>query len=484
MKYFSFWTFVFVLAGMLFCLPAGAEPSLAGDPFAPSESQPDTLKGDPFAENKNVLQASSKNSGRGILDFLKKGWMESRNQFRMHDGRAISARQRLWLETGGALSFWDTGKTGGEKSGPGPVRFFLSGSLDADPAAASLSDNHSKVTAGIHEAYITFEGSSIDVILGKKMVRWGTGDGINPLDLINPVDHLDPLASGRGDNRLPVLLGQAVCSLPCPDWMQEMALEAVMEPLAKVNTLPGKGSAWESLALKKMRRSEALGLFDLAGQDKPAAWFEDGKYGLRLAATFDGWDLGIAGYTGMKNNPVFSGKIQDNGRITITPKHPRINAIGLSFAKGLNRSTIRGELAVKPSFPLQKASALLPNYTRTTMIEAVMGFDRTFSLNRYVNLQYFATCIPDNSNTMQKKWEHGMTFEFSDLFFSDDLKLGISGIAGFSGQGLCVQPYAEYKLGDHWFIAASVFLFEGHDKGEYGQFDSRDFASLRLRWSF
>ncbi len=478
MKYFYFWvvTILFFLKATFFCLTVEAQQSVAGDPFA------ETLAGDPFVENLSLQQESPKEPEQRVLDFLKKGWIESRNQFRLRDGRAISARQRLWIETGSSFSFWSNDKK--DKAALSSARFFLSGSVDSDMAAASLSDDHSDFTAAIHEAYITFEGTITDVIIGQKMVRWGTGDGINPLDLINPLDHLDPLASGRGDNRLPVLLGQAVFSLLCPNWIQEMTLEAVIVPLAKVNTLPGKGSAWEPPPLEKMRLSSEQGIFYLEGQDKPASWFEDGKYGLRFAATFDGWDLGIAGYTGMKNNPVFSGKIQDDGSIIITPKHPRINALGVSFAKGLNRSTIRGELAVKPSFPLQKTSAFLPDYTRTTMIEFVIGFDRTFSLNRYVNLQYFFTCIPHSSKTINKKWEDGITFELSDLFFSDDLKLGISGIAGFSSQGISIQPYAEYKLGDHWLINASVFLFGGSDKGTYGQFDRRDFACLRLRWSF
>ena len=38
----------------------------------------------------------------------------------------------------------------------------------------------------VNEAYLTIDTERIYLILGKKMMRWGTDDGINPMDLINP----------------------------------------------------------------------------------------------------------------------------------------------------------------------------------------------------------------------------------------------------------------------------------------------------------
>ncbi len=225
----------------------------------------------------------------------------------------------------------------------------------------------------------------------------------------------------------------------------------------------------------------------LAGQDKPQNWFADGKYAMRLTATAAGWDFGLIGYSGACNTPVFTGSITDGGRVQITPEHPRITAFGVNFAKGLERSTLRGELAIKPDYPLQKntaANGLLPDYKKENMLEGVIGFDRTFGINRYVNLQYFAIYIPHNEMVVNPRYKHGITYEISDFFLQDDLKLGVSGIIGFSGQGWTIQPYGEYKLGDNWLLAASIFLFAGDEDGSYGQFDRRDFATLRLRWSF
>ncbi len=495
-----FWTYPAVIllfwASWSCAFAAEAVETLVGDPFA-EHSPPAPLPGDPFAESPAVSSlpgdpfaendagrdgAAAEDLAHNENMFLQKGWLESRNQFWGCNGRAFSARQRLWLEGGTAFTLGAASEDDG--AGPATARVFFSGSVDYDAAAADLSSDHDELSAMLHEAYLSVEGRSVDLALGKKMVRWGTGDGVNPVDLINPQDHRDPLASGRSDNRLAVFLLQGIVSLPVPEPVQELTLEAVAVPLAEVSTLNAADSAWEPLALQNIRAAEQQGLLSLADQEKPERWFKDGKYGLRLAATTGGWDLGLTAYSGMKNVPVFTGALDADNRLRITPVHPRINAFGVSFAKGIHRSTLRGELALKPRYPMQKEGTLVPGYSRRSLIEGVVGFDRTFALNRYLNLQYFAEYVPEDNGVTGRGYSDGLTFECSDLFFNDDLKLGISGVVGFSGQGWAVQPYGEYHIGDNWLLAASLFLFHGDESERYGQFADRDFVSLRLRYSF
>ncbi len=462
---------------------AGAEKALPGDPFAESlipdsaETSPETATSSGWAGEERPVLSS--------LPFVQRGWLESRNQIRLRDGRGLSTRQRLWLE--GGHSFWhDQPERKPEDRKDTALRVFLSGSLDWDAAAASLTEDNEAFSATLHEAYLTFESEHADLMLGQKMARFGTGDGINPLDLINPLDHRDPFASGRSDNRLPVFLGQGLFALPKPTFVEDLSLQAIVVPLARVTKLPGRGSAWEMPGLRSLRQSSDRGLVRLAEQDRPKSWFEEGKYMLQLNATLHGWDFGLAGFAGPADTPVLTGRLNAQGERIITPEHPAMSALGLTFAKGLNRSTLRGELALKPAFPVQKKSetGALPDFARRDMMEGVIGFDRTFALNRYLNLQYFATVIPDDADLNQSGLAHGMTYEVSDQFLDDDLKLGISGIIGFSGQGWTVQPYAEYRIGDHWLLTASVMLFNGNDEGTYGQYGTSDFATLKLRWSF
>lgn len=465
-----------------------AEPPLAGDPFAaPPDSTGASLQGDPFADNgfenmpKNVSgdEMSSGAQKKPPWPFLQKGWLESGNQIRTRDDRAISLRQRLWLEGGHSFSPIGAKKSRNTISS---ARCFLSGSLDHDAAAASLSSDNDDLSADLHEAYLTIDTENADFLLGRKMVRWGTGDGINPLDLINPLDHRDPFASGRSDNRLPTFLGQGSFSLPTPGPVQELSLEVVVAPLAEVNRLSAPGSAWESEPLREIRLAENQKTLELAEQELPNQWFEEGKYLLHLAATWNGWDFGLAGYSGLRNDPVLVGSIDDEGKFRITSQHPQMTAVGLTFAKSLNRSTLRGELAFKPSYPMQKNDNVSIDFYRKDMIEGVIGIDRTFSTNIYINMQYFSTFIPENID--KKKIENGVTYEISDLFFKDNLKIGVSGIIGLSKQGWTIQPYTEYQIGDDWTVTLSILIFEGKKEGIYGQYDDNDFISLKLRRTF
>ncbi|PID44312.1 MAG: hypothetical protein CR981_01465, partial [Proteobacteria bacterium] len=124
---------------------AQENPSLPGDPFAETtDPSPASLTGDPFSEKSTHWNQSNAAKLKQSKDtFLYKGWLESRNQFWLRNKRPFSTRQRLWFEGEGAF-------TGETVSGNAAVqrrapRFFLSGSLDFDPAAADLSTDHNRL---------------------------------------------------------------------------------------------------------------------------------------------------------------------------------------------------------------------------------------------------------------------------------------------------------------------------------------------------
>jgi hypothetical protein len=456
-----------------------------GDPFGSG------LKGDPFADDPAFLSEPDNGADKKNPEIVSMrqsrfnlhGYLESRNRIRAENGEAMSTRQRLFLEI-------DAAYIKNSASGiPAPFRFYGSGVLDIDPAAADISDDNDDVRLYPEEIYLTLDTTDLDVILGRKMLRWGMGDGINPMDLINPPDHRDPFASGRADTRIPVLLCQAVWQLPTLAFFQETSLEGVFIPLARVYQLPAPGSDWESPGIRSLREAHAQGLLVLNGQDKPDAYFRDGEFGLRLAATFSGWDLALIGFYGYVDSPVFERStvaVSENQKIFhITPIHPAFKAIGINFAKGLERSTFRGELALKPDLPVMlKDSTAVPGYERHCVYECVLGLDRNFGTNLYTNLQYFFTAVNDAQGLAMDSFDHGITYEINDKFFNDDLKAGIRGIASFSGQGWTCEPYVEYKLGDNLLLAVSALFFQGSENGHYGQFTNNDAFTFRIRYSF
>jgi hypothetical protein len=497
-RHLSVWLLILILSPAL--SHAQQQPtsgtSLPADPFAGEDLQMPAsgeVPGDPFANEPafqkignadDAVQKRSENTLGKAFGFDLHGYLESRNRLRTGaDHKFISARQRLWLEIDGDL-FPD--RVRGNAS---QMRFFASTALDLDPAAADLSDDHDPIRVHPEEVFVTLDTDKIDVILGRKMLRWGTGDGINPLDLINPLDHRDPVASGRADTRVPVILGQTIARLHTIGPLQEATLEGVVVPLARVNKLNAPGSAWESQSLKALREAEAQGSLLLESQEEPDEFLQDAEFGLRLAVTFSGWDLALIGFFGHLDSPVFARDrvvVPGGDEIPrLTPVHPTFSAFGISFAKGLDRSTFRGELALKPNLPVMLADqTAMPGYVRRPVVEGVMGVDRTFGTNLYTNLQYFCTFIEDARDLARDRYNHGMTYEIHDLFLRDDLEAGVRGIVSFSDQGWTCEPYAELSLGDDWLVAASLLFFEGSESGSYGQFTDNDALTIRLRYSF
>jgi hypothetical protein len=184
------------------------------------------------------------------------GYLESRNQLRIKEmDKPISLRQRLWLDC---------------YLGQDWIRGFASAYFDYDPAVPDWTDDKDELYyVELNEAYLTVDTERMDFIFGKKMMRWGTGDGINPMDLINPRDYRDPIASARADARLPILLADGIFLLG------PVTLEGVLIPKAEVNEFPLSDSPWEPKGLRDMRRSAESGEIVLSPGEEPDDWFKE-----------------------------------------------------------------------------------------------------------------------------------------------------------------------------------------------------------------
>jgi len=458
--------------------------------MVPSAAAQETLPGDPFtAPGKATAPGNSPAPGAEETAepaLGLHGYLESRYQAYLRDGSEASARQRLWLEVQGrALG----GGDGADDPDASSLRLFSSAGLDGDPVAGRLSDDQKTFRAHLEESYLTLDTRQVDLMVGRKMLRWGTGDGVNPMDLINPVDHREPVSSGRADARVPVELGQLIINLPTGGAVQEATLETVYIPLARIYRLSASGSPWEPYGLRALRRAENEGYLALADQQEPDHAVDDAEAGLRLGVTTNGWDLAAIGFHGVSDNPIFDYRTTEADGATlplVTPVHPHFTAWGVNVAKGLERSTLRGELALKPDLPVMLEDVSTGHdWVRRPVLEGVAGFDRTFGLNCYVNVQYFWNAVLEQSDNLARDaFTHGATAEIYDLFLQDDLKAGVRGTVSFSKQGSVSELFAEYSIGDDWLLAASLMLFEGPRDGNYGQYSNNDCLTLRLRYSF
>ena len=438
------------------CLPSTA-PATEEDPL--EEMDLDLLTEDILSEDTVKLLSIG-------------GYLESRNQLRAKAmDEPISLRQRLWLDC---------------YLGQNWIRGFASAYFDYDPAVRDwIDDNDELYYVELNEAYLTVDTERMDFIFGKKMMRWGTGDGINPMDLINPRDYRDPIASARSDSRLPILLANGIFLLG------PVTMEGVLIPKPEVNKFSLPNSPWEPEGLRELKRSAESGEIVLAPQEKPDTWFKNSEFAFRVSTVWHGFDLALLYYNGYTDDPVYHRDYLTDGRMRFTTRYHRYQAYGFNFAKGFERATVRGELAVKPEL-LFSIDPNDPSYNEDSdglvarnLYQGVIGIDSTFFTNLYVNLQFFADIIEDGQEALAaRRKTHGITFEISDKFLDDDLTSGFRGMYFTSNEGLAAEIFAEYKLSDHWQIAPGYMSFSGPKDSRMGQFRKNDMVYLRLRYSF
>lgn len=431
---------------LLLCLTTGS--AAEGDPLADM---------DLGATNASANQPQQK-SGLSLYGLSLSGYVETRNQIRLRDiGEPLSLRQRVWLESPFVY---------------GPFHAFVSGLAEAEVAAPLWTGRHSVARIELREAYVLWDTSWFDLTVGKKLVRWGVTDGVTTLDLINPVDTRDPIANARTSTRLPVPLIDMELALG-----HGLTAEAVVIPRAEINKLPGFGDPWEFPGLHRLRKEARRGALTLA-VDTPRS----PEFAFRLTQYQSGYDFGLAYYSGFVDAPVFAAQFTAASPPRVTIRYPYFQAYGANVAIGLPRSTLRGEFAYKPRFPFSRATG---SFVKRDYLQTVIGWDRTFFTNLYVNLQGFSNNILNAARLLvQDAHSYGFTFSVSDKFLRDDLTAGLRGLYGINDNGVALELFGEYALGDHWKINAGVLFFEGEKDRGVGVFDRNDFFSLRTAYVF
>lgn len=424
--------------------------ALAGDPLA--------LQGDVFAVPETEFS--------DVPDYSIGGYMESRNQFSLNQPETpTSLRQRLHLEGSGHY---------------GALSAFASVRAEYEAAASQWeAQPHRASQVQVHEAYMTFDSENIDVIAGRKIHRWGTGDGINPMDLINPADTRDPFASGRADNRVPSLL------LSITGHAAGWALESVFLPLATVSDIPAQGNPWTGSGMDSLHEARDRGEINL-NHERPEDWFSQVAFGERLSTHAAGWDLSLMAFSGYTTAPVWYPESASAGAgMDYTARHPHFTAYGASFARGLGAaSTVRGEVACKPDYSMNLAGWTTP-FTGD-LWQGVLGWDYDLDGRYYFNFQGFMDRYGgmDSSGNRQIRTWHGMTYEVSAKWLRDDLKTGIRGRIYTSEDGMLNELFVEYSLGDNWKFLSGIMLWDGPNDGALGRFSASDQVYCTIRYSF
>lgn len=430
-----------------------------GDPFAGEAGSFDSLIDDAVGEAPVATEEKNFNLG---------GYLESRNQLSLVDfEKPISLRQRLRLEGNWRHDDFSA---------------FISTDTDLEAAAYTWDGDHRVKSFEVKECYLTYDTGSLDMFVGRKIHRWGTGDGVNPMDLINPLDVTDPVAAGNADNRVASFLMSTTVSTD--SW----SLEGVLLPRGAVNEQLHKGNPWTSKTLRGLYSMEKEGSARLDSRDVPDEWFRDMEYGGKFSTFVGKVDISFLFYSGFVNSPLYKYKDIAGSDPSYTPVYPEFTAFGFNFATGIgSASTLRGEIAYKPAYPVYVVEG--DGIGRRDLWQGVLGWDYDLDGEYYFNVQAFMDLIAGNifgeSGTVNSpRSRYGMTYELSGKYFNNDLETGIRGSVYASDDGSLTDVFCEYLFGDNWKLTTGVMIWTGSETGLMGQYDSNDMLYLNLRYSF
>ncbi|MEM7100028.1 MAG: hypothetical protein AAF541_17305 [Pseudomonadota bacterium] len=389
---------------------------------------------DPFDFDLTASESSN-------LAWHVSGYVESRNQYFEDSNNWNSNRVAGYVEVK-----WE----GEEKAG---LQWRAYGSVISE-YDEETRDYRDPARTEVKEVYLLRDGDQVDVTIGKQRVAWGTADGVSTIDRLNAVDFRDPIGNARTASRRPSWLVRTEAKL------SSGILEMVWLPRGRDRKLPEYGSPWEPADLRALRNQERLGLISLDLEDP-----HKDEWGVRYSSYGEGIDWSVAYFNGYTDGGVDLKQV--GNRLRFTPEH--VETINVSGALGLTSSTLRAEVAY--------TTGLVVDGVTNDIWQVVLGWDRTFLANLYVNLQLFydeRTATPD---------DYGATFVVSNNAFDDAATYGLRGQVGKDGQ-LAIEGYFEFDVRDNLTLSTKYLVFDGEAGTALYDYRDNDFLELTLRWDF
>ncbi len=342
----------------------------------------------------------------------------------------------------------------------------------------------------------------LDVSVGKRMIYWGKGDEIRPLDRVCSEDLTAFYYYDKNDRKTGIR-GLFVDAA----FHEKLRLEAFWSPYFEKSRIPGPGSYFEPAAMKTF--VDAGGVL---GDDQSNGWQSDAALGGRLLFSVAKTDVGLYAYRGIDPNPTYGiSRIvtavpipfppyimpMDPTPVEITPFHPTVTMLGFDFERVFGPTVLRGEMAYLPqgyytAVKWRDQADLLYQYPRglkeTRPFQYLIGIDKNdlFVHNLFLNIQYVGAFISDYDNNLDaNQFTHGMTctvrYSFMDSRFQTRWRL----FANLTDGDYRNLLEFSYKPVNWAMISVGGIWYGGGDKTDsFGQYDNNDFLYTQVKVIF
>ncbi|NLG85477.1 MAG: hypothetical protein GX493_12925 [Firmicutes bacterium] len=355
----------------------------------------------------------------------------------------------------------------------------LKGSLASSGAFESRLKIDGTGAITLREAFLDLYLKNTDLRLGRQRIAWGTADGINPTDNLNPVDYTRPFAE---DNRLEVTALRARHYLG--DWTAEFVWLPVFVPAAQ----PEPGSRWAvPVSLPALPPGLTLHEITVMPTEMPEETLENSEFAVKLGRTGGKVDFSVSYFSGWDDLPsVHAAFVAHEGDPTtidliLTPIHHRLRVLGADFATTSGKWGFRGEAAY---FMTEDDERMDPSI-KNPYLQAVLGADWTPNDRYYFNGQVVAEYVSDSTGTPEgdegTAWGLMLAAEYKPR---PELTLGLDAAYNVTDGDYFLRPRVSYSPADGVTVSAGCYLFEGSAGTMFGNYAARDYFYAEVEMAF
>jgi hypothetical protein len=333
----------------------------------------------------------------------------------------------------------------------------------------------------LREFYIDGYVGSVFYRLGKQQTVWGQSDGLQVLDVVNPMRYREFISDDIENRRIP--LWTANIEFPVREWM----MQVIWIPDQTYHLYPESGAEYALSSPKLTPRINGTQQVVLEKEAKPSKLVKDSDFGFRFTSFVGGWDIGLS-YLYQYNNRRGVEQQIKNGTHIINSKYIRTHLLGSSFAKALGSFSIRGELAyLSDSVPLHNASteATTVAANATGEIKAVVGIDYNGISDTFLSMQLFTSRLLDaNQNLVRDETEQQLSFLVKRDFLNQVLSIEGLVVHSLNDSDGYWHLNANYKFRSNITFSMGFNAYYGDELGIFGQFKEASRACLGFTYSF
>ena len=327
----------------------------------------------------------------------------------------------------------------------------------------------------LDQAYVDVYLKNTDLRIGRQVVSWGTADGINPTNYINPSD----LSLAGTEFR-----GKPLAILKATYYGKKADVTGVIVFDFEPQEIP------EELEIAIGQLIPGFGGFPSPAEIENT--LENMEFALKVEKRIADWDTKLSYFHGWEDYPALWIELQPGliPQFEARAQYQQVDKVGLATAGSFKKVGLWSEIAyVMPREIEEMRNAFITFSMNKPYLQAVLGADYTLG-KVYVEGQYI---YYENGSLLSPYNQYGtgeditagnylMVQSSCEINQIHSLRLG--GIVNLQDSSYTLMPQYTYAINEVTDLSLRGALFLGEAGTEFGMLKSIDFINLGIKISF